>query len=57
MRPEPRDDPAPSEPEGTEDDEGSAHPSPGQRVEDDGTVPEKQISRWKNEGGSWHPWE
>jgi hypothetical protein len=22
---------------------------------DDGSVPDKQISRWKNEGGSWLP--
>jgi urease accessory protein len=28
-----------------------------QKVEDDGSVPEKQIQRWKEEGGSWHPIE
>ena len=31
--------------------------SPELREEDDGTVPEKQLSRWTNEGGSWHPGE
>jgi hypothetical protein len=30
---------------------------PELRVEDDGTVPEKQVSRWTNEGGSWRPVE
>lgn len=26
-------------------------------VADDGSVPEKQIQRWKEEGGSWTPAE
>ncbi len=30
-------------------------PTPEPRVKDDGSVPEKQISRWKGEGGSWLP--
>ena len=25
------------------------------KVEDDGSVPRKQITRWKGEGGSWLP--
>lgn len=30
-------------------------PADDARGEDDGEVPEKQIQRWKNEGGSWFP--
>lgn len=30
-------------------------PTPEPEVEDDGSVPEKQISRWIGEGGSWRP--
>ena len=38
--------------------ERSAHkPRSEPEVEDDGTVPEKQLSRWIGEGGSWRPVE
>ena len=51
MEPEPRDDagtkPDPDEPPADE----AADPD----VEDDGSVPEKQIQRWKDEGGAVTP--
>ena len=31
---------------------GSRHPAPDPKDEDDGSVPDKQIHRWKGEGGS-----
>ena len=29
--------------------------APEPEPKDDGSVPDKQISRWKGEGGSWTP--
>lgn len=29
--------------------------APDPEPKDDGSIPDKQISRWKNEGGSWLP--
>jgi hypothetical protein len=53
--------PAPAEEAGTsvhsrtETDVESEQGSPGPELKDDGSVPDKQLSRWKNEGGSWLP--
>jgi len=50
MEPEPHDDAgttgAGPDPDDTE--------KPDPDVEDDGSVLEKQIQRWKDEGGAWH---
>ena len=35
------------------DEDGQPHPTPDPESKDDGSVPEKQIARWKDEGGSW----
>ena len=43
-------DPTEEEPE-----ERSGERAEDPKVEDDGSVPRKQISRWKGEGGSWLP--
>lgn len=40
---------------GTAEPDEPPDPEPDPEVEDDGSVPEKQIQRWKNEGGAWHP--
>jgi hypothetical protein len=53
------DESASNEPEKDEAEERLGQTRPGSQVpdttvEDDGSVPEKQIQRWKDEGGSWH---
>ena len=51
MRSVPTDHPGPSGPA-----DPSAPPAAAADVvEDDGTVPDKQLSRWRNEGGAWLP--
>lgn len=41
---------------GEEDTELAAEEeNPERTVQDDGSVPEKQIQRWKDEGGAWMP--
>ncbi len=36
-------------------DERPPHQTPDRELKDDGSVPDKHIARWKNEGGSWRP--
>jgi hypothetical protein len=60
MEPEPRDDPGgtgaePKPGETPERDEPAADAAPAPDVEDDGSIPEKQIQRWKDEGGAVAP--
>jgi hypothetical protein len=69
MQREPAGDPAPNEAGATRDETGekpatarSENPAEDDpkrddepKPEDDGSVPRKQISRWKGEGGSWLP--
>jgi hypothetical protein len=55
MEPDPRDEAGTTgaEPKPDETPEPDETPDPG--VEDDGSVPEKQIQRWKDEGGAVSP--
>lgn len=62
MEPEPHDDPGatgvgpdPDERAKPDPDETPADEAAEPDVEDDGSVPEKQIQRWKDEGGAVLP--
>lgn len=62
MEPEPHDDagttgaePKPNERATPDPDEPPAGETADPGVEDDGSVPEKQIQRWKDEGGAVTP--
>ena len=61
MEPDPFEESGPTQRTPRESDARAEQPPleqmPELRVEDDGTVPEKQISRWTNDGGSWNPVE
>lgn len=48
-----RNDPAGTDDQQETDDRQEKAPDP--TSEDDGSVPEKQIQRWKEEGGSFRP--
>jgi hypothetical protein len=58
MERNPRDDPATNEPDNQADEQLDRTARDSQAsdptVHDDGSVPEKQIQRWKDEGGSYH---
>ncbi len=57
MKPKPAEEVGSSRPSQTEADEDNLppHQTPEPEREDDGSVPDKQIARWKNDGGSWRP--
>lgn len=56
MQPEPADEAGTSRRTPTKTDQDNRPPQvPDPEGHDDGSVPDKQIARWKGEGGSWQP--